>query len=455
AGQPNLSEFANQLLAAVVEESRESLAAIHPESGNVVRLMTIHQSKGLEFPVVFVADMNRRSRSGLEGALLDDRLGPLLPLPPRFSRARPNLGRDVLALLEQPEELFETQRLLYVATTRAADLLILSGTLQEKEGRLKLEHPWMQLLSSRFDLQTGQPSLSPDNPLLVRQGRELPEIRVHHQPPQGTVGAGSSRTPGTGLIPWLERLDQTSPAELPPEIREFLPDPRARQRFSVSSLENLLEVCPPAERPPESDWSDLLDRVEVDWPHHASPDAPFHPGAGLAEGEATLLGTLVHKVLELGGGDPQESLRRVFESLLLPVSPRLRELAEECVATVMSDRRFDPIRSLPGQDREVEFQLRRGTSEFPCWVIGKIDAILREPAGWRVIDFKTGHVAARRDFALTTLNKYALQLGVYSLAIAEWTGQLPGPMELVWLPRGERLRFQPDRPFLDRIARLL
>jgi len=96
-----------------------------------------------------------------------------------------------------------------------------------------------------------------------------------------------------------------------------------------------------------------------------------------------------------------------------------------------------------------------GTPEFPCWVIGKIDAILREPTGWRVIDFKTGHVATRRDFALTTLNKYALQLGVYSLAIANWTGQLPGPLELVWLPRGERLRFQPDRPFLDRIGRLL
>lgn len=455
AGQPNLSEFANQLLAAVVEESRESLAAIHPESGNVVRLMTIHQSKGLEFPVVFVADMNRRSRSGLEGARLDDRLGPLLPLPPRFSRTRPNPGRDVLALLEQPEELFETQRLLYVATTRAADLLILSGTLEEKEGRLKLEHPWMNLLASRFDLQTGQPSQSPENPVLLRHGRELPEIRVHHQSPQGSAGAQASRAAGTGLIPWLERLDDTPPGELPAELREFSPDPRARRRFSVSSLENLLEACAPGERPPEADWSDLLERVQVDWPRDASPTSPYHPGAGLAEGEATLLGTLVHKVLELGGGDPRESLRRVFQSLLLPVSPRLRELAEECLATIMSDPGFAPIRALPGEAREVEFQLQRGTPEFPCWVIGKIDAILREPTGWRVIDFKTGHVATRRDFALTTLNKYALQLGVYSLAIADWTGQLPGPLELVWLPRGERLRFQPDRPFLDRIGRLL
>jgi len=454
AGQSNLSDFARLLLAAVVEESRESLAAIHPESGNVVRLMTIHQSKGLEFPVVFVADMNRKGRGGPEGAILDDHLGPLLPLPPRFARPRPNLGRDVLAMLESPEELCETQRLLYVATTRAADLLILSGTLHEKRGRLQLEHPWMRLLSDRFDLESGAPSQNPANPVLISAGRDLPEIRVHHQPPAISAAPGPARERGSHLVRWLERIDATDPTELPPELQRFAPDLRHRRRFSVSQLESRLEACPPAERPPEADWSDLLDRVEVDWPSRTGRGAGGQPLPHLPQEEATELGTLVHKVLEMGG-DPRESLRRLLASSLPPRSPALQELAGHCIDTVLDDPRWAELRSLPLASREVEFLIPRSVAGTACHVVGKIDALIRDPQGWRVIDYKTGHIPPRADFARVMLAKYALQLGVYSLAIADWTGQPAGPLELVWLPRGERLRFQPDPAFLARIERLL
>jgi ATP-dependent helicase/nuclease subunit A len=57
AGVFSLADFITQLSEFVVRQPKEPLAATHAENMDVVRLMSIHQSKGLEFPVVFVADL--------------------------------------------------------------------------------------------------------------------------------------------------------------------------------------------------------------------------------------------------------------------------------------------------------------------------------------------------------------------------------------------------------------
>ena len=54
-----LSDFIAQLADFVARQPDEPLAATHSENTNVVRLMTIHQSKGLEFPIVVVPDLDR------------------------------------------------------------------------------------------------------------------------------------------------------------------------------------------------------------------------------------------------------------------------------------------------------------------------------------------------------------------------------------------------------------
>ena len=61
SGVLGLADFIVQLSQFVVEQPREPLAATNPEGTDVVRLMTIHQAKGLEFPVVFVADIGRET----------------------------------------------------------------------------------------------------------------------------------------------------------------------------------------------------------------------------------------------------------------------------------------------------------------------------------------------------------------------------------------------------------
>ena len=78
-------EFTARLGDLVVRQPREEQAATQPENADVVRLMTIHQAKGLEFPVVFVPDLAAAGRGRVPPAARWDRgLGCLVRLPAEF-----------------------------------------------------------------------------------------------------------------------------------------------------------------------------------------------------------------------------------------------------------------------------------------------------------------------------------------------------------------------------------
>lgn len=112
------------------EGARESEAPVESESLDAVRLMTIHRSKGLEFPVVCVADLGR-GNGGRRGQLVrvsrdGERLGLRLKRAGYAERISA-LDYDELAREQQRWEQAEERRLFYVAMTRARERLILSG----------------------------------------------------------------------------------------------------------------------------------------------------------------------------------------------------------------------------------------------------------------------------------------------------------------------------------------
>jgi ATP-dependent exoDNAse (exonuclease V) beta subunit len=109
-------------------EAREGEAALESEGLDAVRLMTIHRAKGLEFPVVCVADLGRAA-GGQRDRLLIGRDGSVgLRLAPLGGgELVAALGWQRLADAEQAEEAEEERRLFYVAMTRACERLILSG----------------------------------------------------------------------------------------------------------------------------------------------------------------------------------------------------------------------------------------------------------------------------------------------------------------------------------------
>ena len=152
AGIFTLADFIVQLSQFVARQPDEPLAATQPESINAVRLMSIHQSKGLEFPVVFVVDLDRPRRVAGDGVAFTPDLGPMVRLSDCTS------GYHLFQQVELEEDMAELTRLLYVAATRAGDYLVLSSGLTDLD---RPRGPWLELLRRQFDLRTGMPLGSP------------------------------------------------------------------------------------------------------------------------------------------------------------------------------------------------------------------------------------------------------------------------------------------------------
>jgi ATP-dependent helicase/nuclease subunit A len=129
-----------------IEQCQNAEIEIEPaaiEGENAVRLMSIHQSKGLEFPVVCVADLGKRfNLQDLNSdIILDEELGICPKVHPQdFSQSYPSPAFWAARRRNLRETIGEEIRLLYVATTRACDLLILSGSAPKKTiEKLKLK----------------------------------------------------------------------------------------------------------------------------------------------------------------------------------------------------------------------------------------------------------------------------------------------------------------------------
>jgi ATP-dependent helicase/nuclease subunit A len=109
-------------------DARESEAPVEGEALDAVRLMTIHRSKGLEFPIVCLADLGRQPWNRTPTVRLgrDGRFGIRLAEPGTGKR-EPALDYETLGAEQQEVEEREERRLFYVAMTRAKEHLIVSG----------------------------------------------------------------------------------------------------------------------------------------------------------------------------------------------------------------------------------------------------------------------------------------------------------------------------------------
>ena len=106
------------------------------EFADVVKVMTIHKSKGLEFPIVFVVGLNKQFnfRDTQDGVLTDTDFGVAVNYIDTTLRVKnKTLRKMTLANKMKEDMLAEEMRVLYVALTRAKEKLIMSGTLTDKD----------------------------------------------------------------------------------------------------------------------------------------------------------------------------------------------------------------------------------------------------------------------------------------------------------------------------------
>jgi len=144
----DLRGFLDFLEESAGAPAREGEAATQAERHEGVRVMTVHAAKGLEFPVVAVADLGRQLMIGGRppAVRIDSASGPEMnaddeePAPPRIGIQLARFGAKAIRLYDyddlaeeaERDEVAESCRLAYVAATRAQDHLILSGSFRPR-----------------------------------------------------------------------------------------------------------------------------------------------------------------------------------------------------------------------------------------------------------------------------------------------------------------------------------
>ena len=363
-----LSDHSLDELVTYVRRRRDELAAREGlavlDDSDAVRLMTVHGAKGLEFPIVFVPESHLPSRGSYDQVRWrDEGIAPTLSeeVGSGDGRRRPGFYSYLLQR-DQVEEAAEHKRLFYVAATRAADTLYVSG---DEAGR---GDAWLK--SAKEALEGG------------------PTGGVEVRPPLPVDMRSIARRPAP------------SPVAAPPEDAEvdYMADLVARPR--VIPLRSSTPVT--ALKEP------------------ASADAFTRHGDGLG----LVRGNLAHVAIELWfttGERP--SLPRLARTLGADLDERAATQVVTEVDTMLDLFDASPLAAtLRDPDTRAHFELPFSWDWDGVPVHGTIDLAYEAGGAWRVVDFKTDDV--RGDVA-DTAAPYLPQLALYASALERATGQRP------------------------------
>jgi ATP-dependent helicase/nuclease subunit A len=397
-GLGSLRELVHYFQLLTDREEREGEAEIVEEGKNAVRIMTVHGSKGLEFPVVFVPDLSRKPREDNGLFLYDDNFGLGIKVVDSQGQLKPTSVYNGLKQLSREMDRAENKRLFYVALTRAEDYLVLGMN----DGKpLKLKEP----LSREEILTQSNDWLSWLKGILGYVEGERGEIEE------------SGIVDWNGGISTLVYLGEEEEGNFSAE----------EEQGEISNLDlSLLPTISPEEREEEFTFSPTALLTYLQCPRkfyfshrlYLPSDKPedgmkIDPSFSLP---ARLRGNLVHHFCELyqEGMD----LDSVFDQCLR------REGIEEGNFAFVRGECFPLIkRYLQSQVYQEICRAKAVYSEWPfiyrqgrLVLQGKIDKLLFTEQGLKIIDFKTDLISP--EGVEERAGKYKLQLELYSLAAA-------------------------------------
>jgi ATP-dependent exoDNAse (exonuclease V) beta subunit len=387
------------------ERSDIGEAPMVEESADGVRLMTVHTAKGLEFPVVILADLTANIAARDPDRYLDPerRLCAL-----RLMRCAPWELADHDAA-ERAREEAEGVRVAYVAATRARDLLVIPAVGDQPQGgwlsplnkaiypplaryRGGVPAPGCPVVGDRTVLPSGN---SREGGESIRPGAHAPEqgdhtvvwwdpavLKLEADARQGLTNheilAGTSRASSDAYRQWREDRGLTLDRGTTPT----------------------LEIANPTDMPdaPAGTWVELLKTG-------APADRPYGPR----------FGTLVHAILREAVRNPA-ALDRIAEAhgrtcgASDPELAAARTAAKAALDHPLIARARASARCL----REVPVTLRLDEGHI---MEGNIDLAFEEDGAWHVVDYKTDAPTGAR------LAQYERQVGWYGAALARITGR--------------------------------
>lgn len=164
------------MLAYGEDVSLSGKSAERPEDDNCVQTSTIHSSKGLEYPVVFVMDAAARFSSENGDLLLDKDLGMAMRYPEEDTRLKRNTLKYLACARKlEKKNTEERMRLFYVALTRAKNMLFVTGTASDFASGIKAETSFMNWLNNVAVLSPGFCEKYVENYASAEEGEETEE----------------------------------------------------------------------------------------------------------------------------------------------------------------------------------------------------------------------------------------------------------------------------------------
>jgi ATP-dependent helicase/nuclease subunit A len=465
-----LRDFLDYLESLETVAERETEAPTEAEEANVVRLMTVHAAKGLEAPVVIIADLMRGRRPTKDMALLSDSGELALRFFNPFagdSRSATVQPPEYARLLEQAEDAnrMEDKRLFYVACTRAKEHLVLAGielgktTADEDEDdgdasgnesdrprpydRCKTWGAWVvQFLGI---------TAAPDEPgeVIERDGYSVlvrSDAAATETPPARPAGP---------LLPRVKRLllarqpldaaalvsgcdAETADRDAEAVAQRIAAAARASAPHPSVSVTGALAYL----RCPRRYWLAEIERLPQE---RQLEDAAPPPGLDREdESDPRDRGTRLHELLAdvALGGDLSKEIERLTRGW--PQSDR-----DDACAVLQRFWPSDLRQQLAAADasgalqRETPFVVKAGAGGM---LRGQIDALMRQGDGWTLVDYKSGQ---HRD------GDYQQQLRLYALACRELLGAAPTVGIIYYLDLGESELLKMDEPALDASAAAL
>lgn len=424
-------------------------AKVVSEKEDVVRIMSIHKSKGLEFPVVFVADMGKafNRRDTQDQILFHNRLGiGLKQYDPEWRMSYPTLIWSGIAAQLRWEGTAEEERILYVAMTRARDQLILTGhsshidrdwqrwTSRLNPAQAKSYFDWVMPAAlapfgAKADADYARPGAAWQDAIW--------QVRIARAVPAGTVEEGAYD--GEPRLEALRRGDLTGtpvPSWLDEQLSWQYAYPQAVRtaaKFSVSEVKRRYQ---------ELHSDELQDEAALSVPAAAViPTAPGEDDAfaalppWLAGEEAAVSGaqrgTALHKALQYitpAADQTTATLRREIDAFVRQGLLSREEAKLVYVPVLVAFCQSDIGRRMaesPELHREYPFTvLLAGGDPLPetetgeqILIQGVIDCLFREDDAWILVDYKSDRLETADAFR----SRYAVQLALYKRAVEQIT----------------------------------
>ena len=365
--------------------------------GNAVRVMTMHASKGLQFPIVFLPFLERpRAEHNNKNYFLEKGYGLVLKEPDRVGNLVKGCLWEVAQQQRSKRDAEEDQRLLYVAMTRAEkSLYLFSGLTLEEQKQWNDNSIWGMLSTKKmsyFLLMQG-PKLH--RTITVREIEEQAE-------PQSLQESARSWWKSASLEQ-MEYVRREMARPYRHEEAVHLPQRISPSGFSQAQAEGTQALQP-------------LKRPRFAQPDQLSP---------------TERGTLHHRVLALlplhayaGGQEVQSAIEELCAKELLSDS-EARAIELPWLLSYLQSPLYARVCAAKKVYREVPFQMlekakdlwKDTNAEDEVMVQGIADCVFEEEGKLVLIDFKTDYVQTE-DMLQEKKERYALQIQLYEKALS-------------------------------------